>query len=78
MHRRPGALFAQLLKFNALILVAVVFNQATYLAAVRVAPYLVAGAVGIGATTLAKYFIADRWIFRTRRQNLRAAVPAAN
>jgi putative flippase GtrA len=76
MHRRPMALFAQALGFNALILVAVVFNQAIYLVAVRLTPYLVAGAVGLGATTLAKYFIADRWIFRTGKHNLRAVVPA--
>jgi putative flippase GtrA len=78
MHRRPMALFGQLLGFNALILVAVVFNQAIFLAVLRVAPYLVAGAIGIGATTLAKYFIADRWIFKTGKHNLNAVVPAAN
>lgn len=76
MHRRPKALFVQLLGLNALILVAVVFNQAIYVAAERVAPYLVAGAIGIGATTLAKYLIADRLIFRRGRRHLRPAVPA--
>lgn len=74
MHRRPMALAAQVLGFNALTLVAVVFNQAIYLVGLRFAPYLVAGAVGIGATTLAKYFIADRWIFRTRKHALGATV----
>ena len=75
MHRRPMALLAQLLGFNALILVAVLFNQAVYLVALRAVPYLVAGAIGIGATTLAKYFIADQWIFTKGKHNL-SAVPA--
>ncbi|MBA4181660.1 MAG: hypothetical protein C0506_13810 [Anaerolinea sp.] len=72
MHRRPGALLAQLLGFNALILVAVLLNQAIYLVALRAVPYLAAGAIGIGGTTLAKYSIADRWIFRKGRRLLRA------
>ena len=78
MHRRPGALFVQLAGFNALILVAVGFNQAIYLAVLTVAPYLIAGAAGIGATTLAKYLIADHWIFRGQRRNPTTAVPEAH
>ena len=66
MHRQPRALLRQLAGFNALILVAVIFNQAIYLAAVALVPYLLAGAIGIAATTLAKYLIADRWIFPSR------------
>ncbi len=64
MHRNPRALLGQVVWFNALMLIAVAFNQAIYLVAVRAVPYLVAGAIGIGGTTLVKYFIADKWIFR--------------
>ncbi len=64
MQRPRVALVAQLLGFNVLILVAAAFNQAIYVVGLRVAPYLIAGAVGILATTIAKYFVADRWIFQ--------------
>lgn len=77
MGRRLRAVLGQLAGFNALMLVAVVFNQAIYLVALHIVPYLVAGAIGIGATTLGKYVIADRWIFRARKHDSRPTVPAA-
>ncbi len=63
---RPGlrGFSSRVLQFNALIAVAAVFNQGVYLLADRFVPYLLAGAIGIGATTAAKYLVADRWIFK--------------
>ena len=55
--------WVQFLSFNALVAVAVVVNQSVYIAVERFLPYIVAGAVGIGATTVVKFLAADRWIF---------------
>ena len=77
MERQPRALLRQLAGFNALILVAVIFNQAIYVVALALVPYLLAGAIGIVATTLAKYLIADRWIFPSRRPLTPESVPGA-
>ncbi|MEP6871137.1 MAG: GtrA family protein [Anaerolineaceae bacterium] len=60
-HTRP--LWVQFLSFNALVAVAAAANQFIFVLVERELPYLVAGAVGIGATTLVKYVIADKWIF---------------
>lgn len=67
MSRRPAAVIRQLVTFNALVALALPLNQAIYLLAAMVLPYLIAGAVGIGATTLGKYLVSDRWIFRRRQ-----------
>jgi putative flippase GtrA len=53
----------QLAGFNLLVAAGLPLNQGAYLLAEMFVPYLVAGAIGIGVTTLAKYLIADRWIF---------------
>lgn len=53
----------QLAGFNVLVAAGLPLNQGAYLVAEMFVPYLIAGAIGIGATTLAKYLIADRWIF---------------
>lgn len=55
--------WVQFVSFNALVAVAVVVNQSVYIAVERFLPYIVAGAVGIGATTAVKFLVADRWIF---------------
>jgi putative flippase GtrA len=69
-RRRRGAwVFGrQLAGFNLLV-GRTALNQGVYLVAEMFVPYLVAGAIGIGATTLAKYLIADRLIFRRRVTN---------
>ncbi len=58
-----GVFVRQLAGFNVLVGLGLPVNQGVYLLAETVFPYIVAGAIGIGATTLAKYLIADRWIF---------------
>ena len=73
MSRRPGAVVRQLVVFNALVGLALPLNQAIYLLAATVLPYLIAGAIGIGATTLGKYLVSDRWIFRRRHHPRLAA-----
>ncbi len=60
---RSRSLWVQFLSFNALVAVAAVANQFIFVLAERALPYLIAGAIGIGATTLIKYVIADKWIF---------------
>jgi putative flippase GtrA len=67
----PGVFVRQLAGFNVLVCAGLPVNQAVYLLADMVLPYILAGAVGIGATTLGKYLIADRWIFPRRS----AAIP---
>jgi putative flippase GtrA len=62
---------SQWLSFNGVIAVAAVFNQLIYVAAGEVMPYLAAGAIGIGVTTVGKYIVADRWIFLHRRRGQR-------
>ncbi len=64
----------RLLRFNALISVAAVANQAIYLAFERMLPYLLAGAIALVVTAVAKYFIADRWVFpgAGKKQQIRA------
>ncbi|MEX0783212.1 MAG: GtrA family protein [Dehalococcoidia bacterium] len=64
----PGVLVLarRLAGFNVLVAIGLPLNQGAYLLAEMVVPYIIAGAVGIGATTLAKYLIADRWIFPKR------------
>lgn len=64
--RGPMASFVRFFGFNLLTLVAVSFNQAIYVVALHFVPYLVAAALGLAFTTVAKYFVADRWIFRKR------------
>ena len=62
-----GVFVRQLAGFNVLVAAGLPLNQGAYLVAAAFLPYLLAGAVGIGATTLAKYVIADRWIFPRAR-----------
>jgi putative flippase GtrA len=62
----PAVFVRQLAGFNVLVWLGLPVNQGVYLVAEMFVPYIVAGAVGIGATTLAKYLIADRWIFPRR------------
>jgi len=59
-----SAALRQAVAFSALILVATGLNQAVYVAVLRVAPYLIAGAIGIIATTAVKYLATDRWVFK--------------
>ena len=49
-------------------------NQAIYLAFERMLPYLLAGAIALVVTAVAKYFIADRWVFpgAGKKQQIRA------
>ncbi len=63
MTRGSGVFVRQLAGFNLLVGLGLPLNQGVYLLAEMFVPYLLAGAIGIGATTLAKYLIADRWIF---------------
>ncbi len=66
----------QLAGFNVLVAAGLPLNQGAYLVAEMFVPYLIAGAIGIGATTLAKYLIADRWIFpRTAGATLSSGAP---
>ena len=52
-----------LLRFNAVIGVGALANQAIFLGFERAVPYLLAGAIALVMTTLTKYFVADRWVF---------------
>ena len=60
---RPRIVWLQLLGFTALIAITAVLNQSLFLLASPYVPYLIAGAAAIGATTIVKYAVADRWIF---------------
>lgn len=79
------ARLSRVLRFNAVLAAAALANQLLYLGARSLLPYLLAAAFALGVTTLAKYHLSNRWVFRRRpaaplaslSHEARSAEPAA-
>lgn len=56
----------RVLRFNVVLAAAALANQVLYLGARAVLPYLLAAAAALIVTTVAKYHLSNRWVFRRR------------
>ncbi len=64
LSQPPGVVFARLLGFNATAVATTLLNEAVFAAALRVVPYLVAGAAGIAVAAPINYLVQHGLIFQ--------------